>query len=54
MAQIHVSKHIQKIIKNISKMIFEKFFLQLVIFLFEETFCIQKFKFSSRRKKFKK
>jgi len=28
-AQIHVSKHFQKIIKNISKMIFEIFFLQL-------------------------
>jgi len=39
MAQIHVSKHFQKIIKNISKMIFEKFFLQLLLFLFEETFC---------------
>jgi len=35
-------------------MIFEKFFLQLLLFLFEETFCIKKFKFSSRGKKFKK
>jgi len=26
-------------------MIFEKFFLQLLLFLFEETFCIKKFKF---------
>jgi len=41
--QIHVSKHFQKII---SKMIFEKFFLQLLLFLFEETFCIKKFKFT--------
>jgi len=39
MAQIHFSKHFQKIIKNISKMIFENFFLQLLLFLFEETFC---------------
>jgi len=44
----------QKIIKNISKMIFEKFFLQLLLFLFGETFCIKKFKFSRRGKKFKK
>jgi len=35
-------------------MIFEKLFLQLLLFLFEETFCIKKFKFSSRGKKFKK
>jgi len=38
--------------KNISKMIFEKFFLQLLLFLFKEAFCIKKFKFSSRGKKF--
>jgi len=30
-------------------MIFEKLFLQLVIFLFEETFCIKKFKFSRKK-----
>jgi len=54
MAQIHVYKHFQKIIKNITKMIFEKLFLQLLLFLFEETFCINKFKSSSRGKKFKK
>jgi len=54
MPKMHVSKHFQKIIKNRSKMIFEKFFLQLLLFLFEETFCIKKFKFSSRGKKFKK
>jgi len=42
MAQIHVSKPFQKIIKNLRKMIFEKFFLQLLLFLFEETFCIKK------------
>jgi len=41
-AQVPVSKHFQKIIKNIRKIIFEV------------TFCIKKFKFSSRRKKFKK
>jgi len=46
--------HLQKIQKNISKMIFEKFFLQILLFLFEETFCIKKFKFSSRVKKLKK
>jgi len=34
-------------------MIFEKFFLQFLLFLFEETFCINKFKFSGRGKKFK-
>jgi len=53
MAQIHVYKNFQKILKNISKMIFKKFFLQLLLFLFEETFCIKKFKFSRRGKKFK-
>jgi len=52
-AQIHVSKHFQKIIKNISKMNLEKFFLQLLLFLFEETFCIKKFRFSIRGKKLK-
>jgi len=35
-------------------MIFEKFFLQLLLFLFKETFCITKCKFSRRGKKFKK
>jgi len=40
-AQMHVSKHFQKIIKNISKMIFEKFFLHLLLFLFDETFLHQ-------------
>jgi len=54
MAQMPVFKHFQKFIKNIRKMIFEKFFLQLLLFLFEETFCIKKFKFSRRRKKFLK
>jgi len=44
----------KKIIKNISKRIFEKLFLQLLFFLFEETFSIKKFKFSSRGKTFKK
>jgi len=44
----------KKIIKNVSKMIFEKFFLQLLLFLYKETFCTKKFKFSSRGKKFKK
>jgi len=39
MAQMPVFKHFQKFIKNIRKMIFEKFFLQLLLFLFEETFC---------------
>jgi len=43
MAQIHVSKPFQKIIKNISKMIFEKFFLQLLLFCLKKTFCIKKF-----------
>jgi len=35
MAQMPVFKHFQKFIKNIRKMIFEKFFLQLLLFLFE-------------------
>jgi len=44
--------HLQKIIKNMSKVIFTKFFLQLLLFLFEETFGINKFKFSRREKKY--
>jgi len=34
-------------------MIFEKFFLQLLLILFEETFCINKFKLSRRGKSLK-
>jgi len=36
-----------------NKKIFEKLFLLTLLFLFVETFCIKKFKFSSRGKKFK-
>jgi len=44
------TKNFSKIILFTCLMIFEKLFLQLLLFLFGETFCIKKFKFSSRGK----
>jgi len=50
MAQIQVSKHFQKIIKNISKMIFENSFCSCYYFCLKKLFASKNLSFQDKEK----
>jgi len=53
MSQMHVSERFQKIIKNISKLIFEKYFCSYYYFCLEKRFASKNLSFQDQEKSLK-